>query len=283
MRRIALLGLVLALFTTVAACADSDQAGSVNLSAEQIVAKNAQARGGLDAWRKVGSMVWIGRVETSNGGMPARFVLAMKRPNKTRFEIVSMNRMALRVFDGAQGWKLRPMRQGEQANLLPYDAQELRFAQDEQVIDGPLIDHAAKGIDVKLGSVDEIEGHKAYRLDLHLPSGATRRVWIDASTFLDVKSEHERRATPLGPASLVDVYYLEYREVEGVKIPVVIESGAASAPPIDKLTIEKVQVNPKLDDKMFERPAIAAPRNHPIEVPPLGGAPALSGSRQVGK
>ncbi|WP_258187786.1 hypothetical protein [Trinickia symbiotica] len=277
MKRIALLGVALALSVTMAACAGSDEGGSASLGVEQIVAKNAAARGGADAWRKIDTMVWIGRVDTSNGGMPARFVLAMKRPNKTRFEIVSMNRMALRVFDGTHGWKLRPMRRGEEGSMQPYDAQELRFAHDEQVIDGPLIDHADKGIQVKLGGVDEIEGHKAYRLELRLPSGATPRVWVDASSFLEVKSEHESH-TPLGSGSPVDVYYREYRTVEGVKLPVVIESGPASAPPADRLTIEKVEVNPMIDDKMFARPLVASPRNHSIELPPVGAVPALPGS-----
>jgi hypothetical protein len=271
-------GVALCMSACMAACAGSDESATSNLSVEQIIAKNVAARGGTEAWRKVDSMIWIGRVETNGNGAPARFVLAMKRPNKTRFEIVSMNRMALRVFDGTHGWKLRPMRRGEEGNMQPYSEQELRFAHDEQVIDGPLIDHAAKGIEVKLGGVDEIEGHKAYRLELRMPSGATRVVWVDASTFLEIKSEHETRSSPLGRPSIVDVYYRNYRAIGGVKIPVTIESGAASAPPIDRLTIEKVELNPQVEDKMFERPLIATSRSRSIQLPPGGAAPALSGS-----
>lgn len=272
MKRIALWGLAFGLGLSIAACAGSDEATSSKLGVEQIIAKNVAARGGADAWHKIDSMVWIGRVETTGSGAPARFVLAMKRPNKTRFEVVSMNRMALRIFDGTHGWKLRPVRRGEEGNLQPYDAQELKFAHDEQVIDGPLIDHAAKGIDVKLDGVDEVEGRKAYRLEVRLPSGATRRVWVDASSFLEVKSEHESH-TPLGSSAPVDVYYREYRTVEGVKLPVVIDSGPASAQPIDRLTIEKVEVNAHVDDAMFARPLVAAQRSHSIALPPVGVAP----------
>ncbi len=160
-------------------------------SVAQIVAKNAAARGGAEAWHRIDSMVWIGHVESSNA--PARFVLAMRRPNKTRFEVVAMNRMALRVYDGTQGWKLRPMQRGEGPNVQPYTPDELKFAHDEQVIDGLLIDHAAKGIEIALEGTDDIEGRKAYRLNVRMPSGATRRVWIDAGTFLEVKYERETR------------------------------------------------------------------------------------------
>ena len=277
MRQIALWGAVAFMSVCISACAGTDDAASSGLTVEQIVAKNVAARGGADAWHKIDSMVWIGRIE--NNAMPARFVLAMKRPNKMRFEIVSMNRMALRIFDGTQGWKLRPMRRDEEANIQPYNAQEVKFARDEQVIDGPLIDHAAKGIDVKLGGIDEVEGHKAYRLVLRMPSGDMRRVWVDASSFLDVKSEHDTH-TPLGQPVAVDVYYRDFRTVEGVKIPCTIESGAASAPPIDKLTIDKIQVNATVDDSLFTRPLVASERGHQFQLPPGGVAPAQSGSAQ---
>jgi hypothetical protein len=277
MRRIARWVTALAMSAWLVACAGSDDATSSNLSVDQIIEKNTAARGGIDAWHKVDSMVWVGRVETSGNGAPARFVLAMKRPNKTRFEIVSMNRMALRVFDGTHGWKLRPMRRDEDANMQPYNAQELQFAHDEQVIDRPLIDHAAKGIKVSLAGVEQIEGHQAYRLELAMPSGATRQVWVDASSFLEIKSEHETR-TLLGQRVPVDVYYRDYRSFGGVKMPVMIESGAASARPIDKLIIEKIELNPQVDDKMFERPLVAVARGRSIELPPAG-ATALPGSK----
>ena len=66
----------------------------------------------------------------------------------------------------------------------------MKFSREEFVIDGPLIDHEMKRVAVNLDGVDELEGHKAYRLSIKLPSGAPRRVWIDAETFLDIK--HDR-------------------------------------------------------------------------------------------
>jgi hypothetical protein len=55
------------------------------LTAKQIVAKNVKARGGLDAWRKIDTMVSIGRLETGNPSMPrVPFVLQQARPNKAR-------------------------------------------------------------------------------------------------------------------------------------------------------------------------------------------------------
>jgi hypothetical protein len=65
----------------------------------------------------------------------------------------------------------------------------------------------------------------------------------------------------------VDVYYRDYRQVNGLQIPFVLEtkvmavtgSGTASKNlpvQVEKIVIEKVQVNPKLDASLFSKPVI---------------------------
>ncbi|KFX29750.1 hypothetical protein [Ralstonia solanacearum] len=269
-----------ALVACISACAGGTEQSAPGLpSVAQIVEKNAAARGGADAWRKIDSMIWVGHVDSANA--PAHFVLAMKRPNKTRFEIVSMNRMALRVYDGTQGWKLRPMRHGEGPNVLPYTPEELKYAHEEQVIDGLLLDHAAKGVAIAVEGTDEVEGRKAYRLNVRLPSGAMRHVWVDAETFLEVKSEREARGA-LGQPVKVAVYYRNYQAVESIKLPLLIESNGGPGQASDKLVIDKVQFNPKLDDSLFARPLVASDRSRSVQVrPDAGPASALPGGVPV--
>lgn len=257
MRRIALWVFVGCLTATVFA---SEQVPEHGLSVDQIVEKNVAARGGLDAWRKVQTMVWVGRVDSANA--PAQdlpFVLALKRPNKTRFEITVLNEKAVRVFDGKEGWKLSPGGIGS-GGVRPYTMDELKSARDEQVIDGVLIDREAKGVDVTLDGVDKIDGHDAYRLGAKLPSGVTRHVWVDAQTFLEVKYDRQARG-PRGQPVTVEVSYSNYRNIDGLQIPLTIESGAAASGNRDRLLIDKVSVNPPLDDAMFARPASQGRRN----------------------
>ncbi|NTZ04238.1 hypothetical protein [Burkholderia metallica] len=262
---------VLAVCVAAALCA-CEQVPGQGLGADQIVEKNVAARGGLDAWRKVQTMVWFGHVNSANApvqGMP--FVLALKRPNKTRFEITVMNQKAVRLFDGREGWKQGA--NGGSASVRPYTIDEVRSASDEQVIDGPLIDHGAKGIGVALDGVDPIDGHDAYRLALKLPSGAVRHVWIDSRTFLDVKIDREVRG-PHGPVT-VEARYGDYRRIGELQIPFKIESGAAASAHKDVLVIDKVSLNPPLDDAIFARPASSG-RRRPVAID-ADAAPVPSG------
>lgn len=239
-----------------------EQVSAPGLTAARIAEKNAAARGGLDAWRKIQTMVWAGHVESANASAPILpFVLELKRPNKTRFEITAVNQMGVRVYDGSRGWKLRPTRTGK-PDVQPYTPEELKFAHDEQVIDGPLIDYEAKGIALRLDGVDQVEGHKAYRLSVRLPSGLSRHVWIDAQTFLDIKYEREAR-NAIGQSGTVSVFYRNYRNIEGLQIPLTIESGTATAKAkaTDKLVIDKISLNPPLDDRRFAKPGPQGRRN----------------------
>ena len=252
------------------AAAAAEKAPARELSAAQIVAKNVAARGGLEAWRKVQTMVWAGHMESPTAPVPSMtFVLQQQRPNKTRFEITARNQRTLRIFDGTRGWKVRPAADGRPA-YQPYTLQELKFAKEAQGIDGPLIDYEAKGAAVALDGIENVEGRKAFRLNVRLPSGERHNVWIDAETFLDVK--YDRTSfNSAGQPGTVSVLYRDYKTIEGLKIPTTLEIGAGSAKAPDKMVIERIAVNPPLDDRVFSKPG--GPGAHHGRVPSPRGAP----------
>ncbi len=248
-------------------------------SAEEIAAKNAAARGGLDAWRKVQTMVWIGHVQGAHAPMPAMpFELEQKRPNKTRLQIQAPGEKSIRVFDGVQGWKLRMA--GARPDVRPYTPQESMFAQAGHGIDGPLIDHAAKGNSVTLEGVDEIAGRKAYHLGVHLAKGGIEEVWVDAETWLDVR--YDRMADgPGGKLRRVSVTYGDYRTVDGLRIPFLVETGSGLTAPSDRMQIDKVVLNAPLDDSRFENPIARHPRMGRRGVAHRGPAPTAPPAAQA--
>ena len=76
------------------------------ISAADVVARNAAARGGLEARRKVHTMAWNGHLEGAPvPGTP--FELGQKRPDKTRRVDTATGARSVRVFDGSRGWRMR--------------------------------------------------------------------------------------------------------------------------------------------------------------------------------
>ncbi len=269
--------LVVASLPVTALAAKSGAAPEPELA--HILEKNAAARGGLEAWRKVQTMVWTGHVEHADGSGPRLpFQFEQKRPNLTRFEIAADKDVSVRVFDGRQGWKVRPNASGK-PELQPYSEAEMRAARDALVIDGPVLDAAAKGVQVTLDGVDEVEGRKAYRLIAKLPSGTTQRVWIDAESSLEVKYDRPARDAAGRPTTLA-VYLRKYQTYEGLQIPFTIETGTPGGGPItDRLVIDRIAINANLPDGMFARPGPRTSRRGVIvDTRPQGapGAPAAA-------
>jgi hypothetical protein len=234
-------------------------------TAAEVIERNVAARGGIEAWRKVETMAWLGHLErTSKPGQSVPFAMQLKRPNLTRFELREQANDFTRIFDGSHGWKVRPAADGR-PETKSFAPEEVNFSRTEFVIDGPLIDYQAKGVTADLDGIDMIDGRKAYRLSLVLPSGAQRKVWIDTKTNLDIRCD--RPATnPLKPGAPVSVYYRDYATVDGVKVPRSIETGVG-AEAADKLVIEKILVNPKLDDGTFMPPTVPMRRGGHVRIP----------------
>ena len=240
----------------VAFCASTllAHAAGSQLSAEQIVAKNVAARGGLDAWRKVDTMVWIGHLESERAPLPSMgFILEQARPNKTRFQLIAMNARSVRTFNGVQGWKMRPSHDAR-PNVEPYSIDELRFAQTGPGIEGPLIDYARKGTAVSLGGVEEIDGHKAYRLNVQLASGEQDQVWVDAESFLELRYDRAFHGS-VAASHTVSVTYRDYKTISGVQLPSTVLTTAAPGVSPDRMVIERVVVNAPLEERIFGNPA----------------------------
>jgi hypothetical protein len=248
-------------------------------TAAEVIARNVKARGGLDAWRKVNTMVFLGHLERNGkeSDIHVPFTMHLERPNRTRFEIKERFSDYTRIFDGAHGWKVRPGTNGT-PDLKSFSKEEVDYARDEFAIDGPLIDYAAKGVTADLDGIDMVDGRKAYRLSLKLASGAQRKIWIDTTTNLEFR--YDRPATnPLAPGKPVSVYYDGYDTVEGLKLPHSLQVSSAPDSTVretgDKLVIDKMLVNAKLDADTFLPPPTPMHRGGKVLIPsdgtPMGG------------
>ena len=252
----------LALVAALAGSAGSVAVGAAELSAQEIVERNVAARGGLEAWRKVERMTWIGHLEGEHAPMGASpFVLHQARPNLTHFEVKAIGRPTLRVFDGLHGWKARPGKT-EVPEVRAYTPQETLYASHAPGLQGPLIDYQARGSTVDLEEIDTIDAQRVYRLRVVLASGEIDRVWIDAATFLDVRYDRPSYG-PKGANQTVSVFYRDYQDFEGLKLPSRIETAAASGQSPDRMTIERVAINPRLDRYAFAEPGLRA-RHAPL-------------------
>jgi outer membrane lipoprotein-sorting protein len=243
---------LVALATLAAAATSQAQA---TLSAAQIVDKNIAARGGLAAWHSVQTMTMQGTLDAGgkeNHALP--FVMKLKRSHKSRLEITFKDQTSVQVYDGAQGWKVRPFLNRNEVESFTKAEASSAAATDE--LDGPLIDYAAKGTKVALVGNEPVEGHPAYKLKLTLRSGEQRNLWIDAGSFLELKADGAPRTLDGKPHN-VSIYYRGYKSEHGLVVPHVLETAVAGVKETHKIQVSQVAVNEAMSDSLFQRPQLA--------------------------
>jgi len=250
-----------------------------------IVEKNVTARGGLEAWRAINSMSMSGQMEagkvrsyeairnalerghskpkalkiepgiqknTVQDENIARlpYLLELQRPRKMRLELDFHGQTAIQVYDGSQGWKLRPFLGRHEVET--FTPEELKLASQQQDLDGPLIDYRQKDSRVELEGGEAVEGHDAYKLKVTLKDGTVRHVWIDKKTYLDLKIDGTRRVD--GKPRPVSTYLRDYKSVNGLQIPHTLETSVEGIPGSEKILVDKVILNAKIDDSRFAKP-----------------------------
>ena len=255
-RRAYLSGVALAVLSPIGAVAAAGTAGPPLMSAAQVVEKNIAVRGGLEAWRNVQAISFSGKMNAGGKQNPELpFWMELKRPHRTRIEIEFAKDKALQVYDGVNGWRLRPFLGRKEVEA--FNAEQLKSASMESELDGFLVDYVKKGTTVKLDGLDKVEGRDAYKLELTLKGGAIRHLWIDAETFLEARLEGVPRRMD-GKLRAVEVYYRDFKAVNGLMVPYVLETVVAGSKRTQKTTIEQVVVNPTLDDSRFTRASLDA-------------------------
>jgi outer membrane lipoprotein-sorting protein len=177
----------------------------------------------------------------------------MKRPRKSRMEIEFAGKTAVQVYDGQNGWKVRPYL--NRNDVEAFTADEANAEAGKADLDGYLVDYAAKGTKVDLAGMEKVEGKDAYKLKVTPKTGDAQYVWVDAQSFLDVKVSGTPRRMD-GKLHNVAIYQRDFRNVQGLMVPFVLETAVDGYRDTHKVMIEKVAVNPKLEDSLFAKPQV---------------------------
>ena len=247
-------------------------ADAPKLSVEEILQRNAAARGGIDAWHKVRTIVQIGHIERNNEipGMTkapkadarlapdainlVAFRQELARPNKMRTELSFRGATAIQAFDGKEGFTVQPGPSGAVAR--PFSEAQLRAAAEQLDLEGPLLGAAAQRTIVTLDGVESVRERPAYKLLLQMKNGVTRHVWVDAQSFLDVKIDGTRQiGDRVWP---IETSFDDFRKVDKVQIPYRIETAVGGVHQMESVHLFKVVLNSALENSLFTLPRAPA-------------------------
>jgi hypothetical protein len=219
-------------------------------TAEELVAKNIQAKGGMDKIKAIKSIRMKGKLSLG-GGLTAAAGQENQRPNLVR-ETVSLQGMtAVTAYDGTTGWQIQPFGGHKDPQLMGED--DLRDLLLDADFDGPLVDYTEKGNTVEYLGHDVVDGDDALRLKVTLKNGDIIYYYLDPDTYLEIRKEVQEF---IRGAMRESVYEMgSYKAVAGVMHPYSISQGTRSNPAQQTTTIDTIEVNVTIDGADFAVPA----------------------------
>jgi hypothetical protein len=224
-------------------------------TAEQVVEKTLAAAGGRAALGKLKSRSMIGTItlSTPGGEVAGSIEILNAVPNKSR-SLFKVDLSALGAgqmtrdqrFNGTSGYVMDTL-QGNQ-DITGNQLDNLRNGSFPH----PLLNYKEMGATVQVSGKEKVADRDAYVLSLDPTSGSVVRQWIDAETYLPIKMVIKVDVPQLGQEIEQTIEFLDYREVDGIKVPFQLK--ATSSIQNFTISITKVEHNVPIDATLFSKP-----------------------------
>jgi hypothetical protein len=227
-------------------------------TAEELVNKNIQAKGGMEKIKAIHSARTVGKVNLG-GGFIATVSQENMRPDLVRQTFSLQGMTAIQAYDGSAGWQIQPFGGHKDPEMMGEDdLRDLLLAAD---FDGPLVDYKEKGNTVEFLGHDVVDGDDALRLKVTLKNGDILYYYLDPDTFLEIRRESQQFIR-----GSIREHVLEmgsYKPVNGVMYPYSLSEGPKSNPTAQTTTIEKIEVNIPIPNTDFALPASLKQASNP--------------------
>jgi hypothetical protein len=224
-------------------------------TADDIIEKHLAALGGRAALEKITSRTMAGTVtvSTPGGDVSGPIELIAQAPNKSRTLITldlssfGAGRMVVdQRFNGTSGYVLDTLQGNRDISGGQLEAMR------NNLFPSPYLNYKEAGTTVELSGKEKLGDREAFLLILKPKSGPVARQYIDAESYLAVRSVMKVDVPQIGGELEQTTELLDYRDVEGVKVPFHIKN--SSTVQTAEVVITKVEHNTTLDQMQFSKP-----------------------------
>ena len=231
---------------------------ALGYSAEELVAKNIVAKGGIEKLHAIRSVRLSGKLVLNGGMLQLDYIALIKRPEFVRYEAKLQGLTQVQAFDGSQAWQINPfMGRKDPEKLSADDAKGM--GEDAADVIGALVDYKEKGYRLEYLGTEDVDGTEAYKLRVTRANGDLIYVYLDPDYFLEIRTLSRRIEHGVPNETITD--YGDYEKVDGVYLPLAQESGPKGSSDRQKVQFDTAEINLVTDDTVFHFPAI--PGNAP--------------------
>ena len=220
---------------------DTLETDTVNITAKDVINKYIHAIGGRDMFLSIVDKTTI--MSGTAMDQPISIMIMQKYPDKLYQEIQSGEVKQFLYYNNGKGTMLigdeKISLEGKELERLTMDAR-MRL----------ILSPDSFGVKSDFVGIECLDSIDCYVVRLVLPSGIRWFQYYSAETCLKVKETKEIQTTQ----GLIEQknYFSDYREVSGLKFPFTIKQDFGRQE--INLTVTSIEINTRLDDKIFEVP-----------------------------
>src|SRR5579859_1006192 len=210
--------------------------------AQKIIDQYLKAVGGSKAVARLQTLAIDGSVAVIGDAAPGTYTFKVKRPNRFYTELRANGDTLIESYNGKSAW--HQTAGGEISTLLGHDAVETEIA--AQYYTARLESLAKRKVGATFKGEAQVHGRPAQEVELTYPTGVQWHVFFDAQTHLIVEEKAQIAGTPR------EIYYDDYRVVNGVKLPHKIELKRGNQS--YSISVTRVGVNETIGERVFDFP-----------------------------
>ena len=228
---------------------------SPDLDLAEVVARNAEARGGRAAIEAIGSLE--ARLRIVEPTYSAEGTWRVDRRGRMRIDVfIGARRVFTEAFDGTNGWQL-PADAASAKLASPEGAAALRHSAQLPTNVLGLHEMAAHGHRLDLAGREEIDGIRFYAVDLTLDDGFRTRYFVDPKSFLVTRSRVRKALHPDNDPTptTIETVWTDFRSVSGVLFPFAArDTDLATGKLLQTTTLLEMTANRPTGDELFRMP-----------------------------
>ncbi|MGB7846595.1 MAG: hypothetical protein WBL63_13335 [Candidatus Acidiferrum sp.] len=210
--------------------------------ASKLIDQYAKAAGGGKTLSRIQTLSVDGTIQVAGSEQPGTYTLRIKSPNRYYAEVRSQGRTLIEAYNGKSAW--HQTESGEIATLLASQALEIEAA--AQYYNSRLLALSKRKIGVAFKGPVSLRGHETSQIELTFPTGIQWEVFFDQQSHLIAAEK----------GSIADIareiYYDDYRAVNGVKVPYKMEIHRGTETYVVNVT--RAATNDTVGERVFDFP-----------------------------
>jgi hypothetical protein len=220
--------------------------------ANKVIEQYLKAAGGSKAISRIQTLSMDGAFSSGTEEKPGTYTFRAKQPNRYYTEIQSEGKTQIESYNGKSAW--HQTEAGEIGTLLGTPAQEMEAAAEYYNVRLQAL--ARKKIGAAFQGHSQVHGRDALEVQLTYPTGVQWEVYFDPQTHLILEEKATIAGTPR------DIYYDDYRNVDGVKLPYKLEVHRGND--AYNVNVTRAVVNEAVGERVFD-----FPRKSQVQLPDL--------------